>query len=108
MSWLTSLFGGSGGSTTGTSIWGAVLGGLSGAAQSYLTGKDADKAIREQGKESRRTLDFTAQLEDHYSQLDKARKRRALDTYGQFSLMDRYAPNYTAAPPLDQPARPKV
>ena len=104
MSWLTSLFGGGGSGST--SIWSAVLGGLSGAAGSYLSGKDADKAIREQGKETRRTLEYTAQLEDHYGQLDKSRKRRALDTYGQFSLMDRYAPNYKPAAPLDQPQRP--
>lgn len=104
MSWLTSLFGG--GSSGSSNLWGAILGGLGGAASAYLSGKDADKAIGRQGIESRKTLGYGAALDDYYSQKNKIRQRKALDTYGQFSLLSRYAPNYQAPAPLDQPQMP--
>lgn len=103
---VSKLFGGSnsGSSGTGSNIFGAMLGGLGGAAEAYL-GKDA---MSEQGKQQRRTLDFSASLEDYYKQKDKVRKRTALDTYGQFSLMDRWAPNARPPAAIDMPARPGV
>lgn len=96
------LGGGSGGGSGSSNIWQSILGGLGGAAQSFMD----EKQLREAGKEQRKTLRYGAELQDFYAQKDKYRKRRALDTYGQFSLMDRYAPGYTAAPPLDQPTMP--
>jgi hypothetical protein len=108
LSALGGLFGGgdSGGGGGGGDIFSALLGGLGGAAGAYLD-KDTIKAgAEEQGKQQRKTLDFTASLEDYYKQLDKRRKRTALDTYGQFSLLDRWAPDYTAAQPVEVPARP--
>lgn len=102
--WLSkigSIFGGG-----STNIWQAVLGGLGGSAAAYLTGKDADKAIGRQGIESRKTIGYTAALDDYYNQKNKIRQRKALDTYGQFSMLSRYAPNYKAPAPLDQPTLP--
>lgn len=94
----------SGGTTgsTGGSIFEAMLGGLGGAADAFLS----KEAVEESGKQNRRTLDFKAALDDYYLQKNKVRKRAALDTYGQFSTMDRWAPGARPAPALDQPAKP--
>lgn len=92
------------GQSWGSNIFGAMLGGLGGAADAYLN----EENIEAMGREQRRTLDYTASLEDYYKQNDKLRKRRALDTYGQFSLMDRWAPNYTAAPNVTVPNKPST
>lgn len=101
---IGSLFGGGGSSSGGSggNIYGSLLGGLSGAADALIS----KEAVEEQGKQSRKTLDFQAALEDYYSQKNKVRKRAALDTYGQFSTMDRWAPGAQAAPSLDQPNKP--
>lgn len=90
------------GGTNASNIFGAMLGGLGGAAEAFMS----EENIEAMGREQRRTLDFTAQLEDYYGQKDKARKRTALDTYGQFSLMDRWAPNYVDTPPVQVPTKP--
>lgn len=99
-----SWFGGGGtGQQSGASnIFGAMLGGLGGAAGAYMD----EKAVEKASKESRKSMDYQAQLTDYYKQQDKARKRVALDTYGQFSLMDRYAPGRSATPPVTVPAKP--
>lgn len=104
METIGNLFGGGDGGGGGGygDIFGAMLGGLGGAAQAFL---DKD-AVREMGKEQRRNMEFGAALEDYYKQQDTARKRLALDTYGQFSLMDRWAPNYKPAPPVQTPGKP--
>lgn len=85
-------------------IFGAMLGGLGGAAQAFM---DKD-ALEQAGKEQRRTLGYGAALEDYYKQQDTARKRVALDTYGQFSLMDRWAPNYRPPARPAPPAKPEA
>ena len=54
-----------------------------------------------QSHEARRNIGFAADMEDYYKQKDKMRRRAALDTYGQFSKLSKYAPGYTAAPPVD-------
>lgn len=97
--WLGNLGGGDSG---GGNIYSSLLGGLSGAAEGIIS----KEAVEEQGKQSRKTLDFQASLADFYKQKDKVRKRAALDTYGQFSTMNRWAPGAQAAPPIDQPAKP--
>lgn len=108
-SWLSKLFGGasgSGGSTSGSmgeNIFGAMLGGVGGMAEGLLS----EKAVKEAGKQARKNYSFQAELQDFYAQKGKARKRAALDTYGQFSLMDRWAPNATVAPPVDMPNKPQ-
>ena len=104
---FNSLFGGgSGGNDSGGgNIWAKMLaGGVGGAAQSLID----EKTVREQGKQQRQTYSFQAELADFYNQKDKARKRAALDTYGQFSLMDRWAPNTVSTPSIDVPTKPQA
>lgn len=101
VNWGSKLLGGGGGSSS-SNIYSGILGGLNGAANAYIS----KEAVEQSGKESRKTLDFKAALEDYYAQKGKVRKRAALDTYGQFSTMDRWAPNATAAPPIDLPNKP--
>lgn len=109
MSWLSNLFGGGGGGGS-SSIWGdifkAILGGVGSSADAKLGIEMAEKKAMIEGKEDRKTLDFTGQLNDYYSQLGKQRKRLALDTYGQFDLTKRWAPNYTPAAPVQVPTKP--
>lgn len=103
--WASKFFGGgSGGSGGGGggNIYEGILAGLGGAADALIS----KEAVEEQGKQQRKTLDFKAALEDYYNQRNKVRKRAALDTYGQFSTMSRWAPTAQAAPPIDQPAKP--
>lgn len=101
---ISSIFGG--GSGSGGNIWTSLLGGLSGYAEAKLSGKDLKEGIAAQGKEQRKTIDFEAALKDYYTQQDKVRKRRALDTYGQFSLADRIKPGYTRTPDVQLPTKP--
>jgi hypothetical protein len=123
----SSLFGGSGGSGGGSSggtnwgsffgnllngfsgngsdgnIWGQILaGGINGYASAGLN----EKLLETKGKEDRKSTAFEAELVDYYKQQDKARKRAALDTYGQFSTIKNYAPNYTPAPAVQVPTKP--
>jgi hypothetical protein len=106
-SFLSSLFGGGGQSGgSGSNIFGSLLAGLGGAADNYEKGVISKEAVQEQGKQQRKTAGFEADLLDYYKQKDKVRKRTALDTYGQFSTLNRYAPNYQAAPAIDMPAKP--
>ena len=106
-SWISSLFGGSGsGSGSGSNIFGSLLSGLAGGASASLQGKDLKEGIQLKGKEDRKSLDFEASLKDYYSQEDKRRKRVALDTYGQFSMMDRIKPGYKDTPPVQVPTKP--
>lgn len=119
MGWLSNLFGGSSGNNSSGNIFGALLSGLAGGAASsldaksqkelqVLRGQQAIDALKAQGLESRKSLDYEYQLKDYYGQQDKARKRVALDTYGQFSQMNRIKPNYTASPGVQMPAKPIV
>lgn len=98
--------------STGTgstsNIWGSLLSGLGGAAEGYLSGKDLKESLETRGKEDRKTIDFEYGLKDYYTQKDKVRKRAALDTFGQFSLTDRFAPGMTAPAPVQQPVKPGV
>lgn len=98
--WASNFLGG--GSNSSGNIYEGILAGLGGAAGSLIS-KDA---VEEEGKQQRKTLDFRMALEDYYNQKDKVRKRAALDTYGQFSTMNRWAPNATPAPPIDMPNKP--
>lgn len=99
-SWYSSRNSGGGGSGNSSALWNFA----SGAAGAYLS----KEAVEKQGEQSRKLTEYEANLADYYKQKDKARKRVALDTYGQFSLMNRWAPNATAAPALDQPAKPSA
>lgn len=103
---ISSIFGGGNGSSTGSNIFGALLGGLGGMAEAKLSGKDAMNLVKEQGNQNRKNTDFEAALKDYYTQLGKQRQRRALDTYGQFSLMNRINPGYKDTPPVDVPTKP--
>lgn len=101
-----SLLGGSGSGGGSSNIFGALLSGLASGAGSWLDSKNAEKAMKQKGVQDRKTLAFGADLEDYYKQKDKARKRVALDTYGQFSQLSKYAPNYTNTPAVEVPTKP--
>lgn len=119
-------FGGGGGSSSsggGTGFWaglGNLLGGgssgegnifgkmLAGGLGSMAEGLISEKAVKEAGKQARQNYSFQAELADFYNQKDKARKRAALDTYGQFSLMDRWAPGAQSTPQVDLPNKPQA
>lgn len=104
---MSGIFGGSD-SSSGlySNIFAALLGGLGGMADTKLQVQMAKDLARIRGEEDRKTLGFSADLKDYYDQKDKYRKKVALDTYGQFSLMDRYAPNYKPAAPIEVPNKP--
>ena len=91
----------SGGSSSSGNIWGSILGGLSGAAGAILSSKDAKDLLEIKSKDDRRNTQFEAELVDYYKQLDKSRKRKALDVYNSYG----YGPT---APALDMPAKPTV
>lgn len=115
---IGSIFGGgSGGSSSGGSnIWGQMLAGaLGGYGQGAMTeatariqGENNIKGIQETAKQARQTANFAAELQDYYTQRDKATKRQALDTYGQFSLTDRYAPGMQKVAPVVVPNKPAL
>jgi hypothetical protein len=117
-SMLGSLFGGGGSSSGGSGdIFGALLSGLAGGAAASLDakslkeiqnlrGQQALEQLKEQGLQGRKSLDYEYQLKDYYGQQDKGRKRVALDTYGQFSQLDRIKKNYTQAPGVQIPNKP--
>lgn len=100
---FSSLFGGSSG---GSDIFKAILGGVGGSADAKLMIELAEKKAKTEGTEQRKSLDFSAQIEDYYNQLGKQRKRTALDTYGQFDLSKRWAPNMTPSAPVQVPTKP--
>lgn len=101
---VSGIFGGGGGGSG--DIFKAILGGIGGSADAKLSLEMAKETTKLKGLEDRKSLDFTAKLEDYAKQQDKFRKRVALDTYGQFSLLKRYAPNMVPAPPVQVPTQP--
>lgn len=118
-SMLGSIFGGSGQNGGSGDIFGALLSGLASGAGAaldakslkeiqQLRGQQAIEQLKQQGLESRKSLDYEYQLKDYYGQQDKARKRVALDTYGQFSQMDRIKKNYKPTGGVQVPAKPIV
>lgn len=111
--WLGNLFGGGEQGGGMGNLFGALLSGLGGAAQAFMDEdmlKEAGKQQREnillQGKEARKTSGFEAELLDYYKQRDKQRKRTALDSYGQFSLVRKWAPGYAGDRPVEVPTKP--
>lgn len=105
---IGNLFGGGSGGGGGSSggmgnLFGALLSGLGGAAQAWM---DEDM-VKEAGKQQRQTRAFEADLADYYKQKDIYRNRRALDAYGQFSLLGKYAPTYSGDPAVEVPTKPR-
>lgn len=113
-SMISGMFGGgsSGGSSSG--IWGNIFQGILGGLGAMASGNgnqglSADQQVGlgwHQEEAARRNIGYAAEMEDYMKQKDKMRKRAALDTYGQFSLLSKYAPNYKAAPPVDPGTKP--
>lgn len=104
-SYFSSKSSGGGGGTA--SIFSALLGGIGGSAEAKLSVETAKVKAETEGREQRKSAGFEYQLKDYYTQKDKVRKRAALDTYGQFSQISRWAPNYVAKnPAIEQPAMP--
>lgn len=101
---LSSLFGGGGDGDSGNIFGKMLAGGLGSMAEGLIS----EKAVKEAGKQARQNYSFQAELADFYSQKDKARKRAALDTYGQFSLLDRWAPGTQSTPQVDLPNKPQA
>lgn len=115
MSWLSSigsfvggLFSSKGGSSSvGSDIFKALLGGIGGSADAKLTAEMYVKKAQTEGLEQRKSSLFEQELLDYAKQQDKVRKRAALDTYGQFSQISRWAPNYVPKnPAIQTPAKP--
>lgn len=115
MSWLSSIgsfVGGlfsskSGSSSVGSDIFKALLGGIGGSADAKLTAEMYVKKAQTEGQEQRKSSLFEQELLDYAKQQDKVRKRAALDTYGQFSQISRWAPNYVSNnPAIQTPAKP--
>lgn len=110
------LFGGGSSNNSGSNIWGQMLAGAVGGAGQQgmnaetikMQGDNAIRGIQESAKQSRQTANFAAELKDYYDQKGKAAKRNALDTYGQFSLTDRYAPNMAKVAPIAVPTKPQL
>lgn len=94
------------GSGWGNNIFTSMLGGLAGGADAKLGLEMVKQQAKLRGAEERKTLGFAGELEDFYKQKDKSRKRAALDTYGQFSLMNRWAPTAQASSAVDVPNKP--
>lgn len=114
---IEGLFGGGQGGSSGSSIFGGLLSGLGAGASAALSGKDLKDSIKLKGEQDRLTLaqaglqdrqavDFEASLKDYYTQQDKRRKRIALDTYGQFSTIDKIKPGYTDTAMPTVPSKP--
>jgi len=115
MSWLSSIgsfVGGlfssnSGSGSAGSDIFKALLGGIGGSADAKLTAEMYVKKAQAEGLEQRKSSLFEQELLDYAKQQDKVRKRAALDTYGQFSQISRWAPNYVSKnPAIQTPAKP--
>lgn len=102
MSSLGNLLGGSGGGgqTAGgtSSVYGDLFKGiLSGVGASAAAKGDlamAKEVTQIKGQEDRKTTAFEAELLDYYKQRDNSRKFKALDQYGQFSRVSKFAPTY--------------
>lgn len=114
---IGSLFGGgsSGGGSSGGNMWGNIFQGILGGLGGMASGGDGEMSlsdrvhmVKEQSHEQRRNIGFTADMEDYYKQKNKLRQRAALDTYGQFSLLKRYAPTYKDTPAIDPGVRPST
>lgn len=112
MGWLSSIgsfvggiFGGGGNSSN--DLFKALLGGIGGSADAKLTAEMYVKKAQAEGLEQRKSSLFEQELLDYAKQQDKVRKRAALDTYGQFSQISRWAPNYVSKnPAIQTPAKP--
>lgn len=101
-SWWKSLLGsgGNGGDAGGSSssVYGDLFKGiLSGVGASAAAKGDlamAKEVTQIKGLEDRKTTAFEAELLDYYKQRDNSRKFKALDQYGQFSRVSKFAPTY--------------
>lgn len=101
----------SSGSGTSNSVWSSVLSGVGSYASDYLSRKDKKddraatlEAERQRGLENRRTVAYTADLDDYYKQLNKGRDKKALDSYANLSL-SRGA--LSSNPAIEVPKKPK-
>ena len=102
---VSGIFGG--GSNLGSDIFKALLGGIGGSADAKLDVEALVKKAEAEGKEQRKTSLFEYQLLDYGKQQDKVRKRAALDTYGQFNQIAKWAPSYVPKnPAIQTPAMP--
>lgn len=116
MSWLNTLASAAGSffktktsstSSVGGDLFKALLGGIGGSASAKLDLKMLVEKEKVSGLEQRKTSLFEQELLDYHKQNEKVRKRAALDTYGQFSQINRWAPNYVPRnPPIQAPAKP--
>lgn len=97
-------------------LLGGILGGLGQSAQWSQNEKEAAAAAlaaqaleQTRGLENRRTSLFEAQLKDYIEQKNKYDKRKmAIDTYGQFSVLDRRNPGYVKPQTGPAPTLPRI
>lgn len=111
----SSLFGGGGGGGSSSSsssggMWGdlmkGILGGIGASSDAKSASKMSAESIRIGGEENRKTISFAKDLEDFYNKRDKRDKRVALDSYGQFSKLREWKPDYVAPAVPVVPTRP--
>lgn len=99
--------------------WSDLLGGVvSGLAGSAAANREDDQLAQNnewaialqalRGEQDIRRTAFERELEDYYDQRDKYRDRVALDTYGQFSVMNRRSPGYKPGPAPVAPTKPRL
>lgn len=96
-------------------LLGGVVSGLAGSAaanrQDDQRNEDNTWALALQAMRGNQDLGrtaFEAELLDYAKQKDNYRKRVALDTYGQFSVMNRLSPGYKPAAAPVAPTKPRV
>lgn len=102
--------GGDSGGGTGSNLWGdlmkGILGGIGASADAKQNAKFSTGQIRVGGEENRKTVSFAKDLEDFYKKRDSRDKRVALDSYGQFSRLREWKPDYVAPAVPTVPTRP--
>ena len=98
-------------SSSSDSMWSSILSGVGSYASDYLKKEDNKdsraatlEAQRQKGLEDRRSTAFTAELADHYDQLNKSRDKKALDSYAGLSLSKGAL---SSNPDVEVPKKPK-
>lgn len=96
-------------------LLGGVMSGLAGSAAANREDKNNEQshewaialqALR--GQQDLQRLAFEDQLKDYAEQRDIHRNKVALDTFGQFSVLNRMSPGYKPPAPTPAPVKPSL
>lgn len=99
--------------------WSDLLGGVvSGLAGSAAANRQDDRAAQDntwaialqalRGEQDLQRTAFERELEDFYERSDTQRDKVALDTFGQFSVMNRRSPGYKPPAATPAPVKPRL